>query len=172
MGTSWSPLCGLKGVKPPVKFGEIELCVEPAGLCGRCTGVAVPLRVARGVRPRLEGKPRTLLSFRVATGTSWSPLCGLNGVKPPVKFGERTWDCSPGHAGKDGPHLAMTEGSCGFSRTAAPGKSGLHARGEGERVLALESREGTTLGARPELHRHRGWLGHPPPLWLLDSLES
>ena len=24
----------------------VELCVEPAGLCGRCTGVAVPLRVA------------------------------------------------------------------------------------------------------------------------------
>ena len=23
----------------------VELCVEPAGLCGRCTGVAVPLRV-------------------------------------------------------------------------------------------------------------------------------
>ena len=22
----------------------VELCVEPAGLCGRCTGVAVPLR--------------------------------------------------------------------------------------------------------------------------------
>ena len=33
-------------------------------------------------------------------------------------------------------------GSQGASR-AAPGKSGLHARGEGERVLALESREGT-----------------------------
>ena len=31
----------------------------------------------------------------------------------------------------------------GASR-AAPGKSGLHTRGEGERVLALESREGTT----------------------------
>ena len=28
---------------------------------------------------------------------------------------------------------------------AAPGKSGLHARGEGERVLALESREGTRV---------------------------
>ena len=40
-----------------------------------------------------------------ATGTSWSPLCGLKGVKPPVKFGERTWDCSPGHAGKEGPHV-------------------------------------------------------------------
>ena len=81
----------------------------------------------------------------------------LKGVKPPVKFGERTWDCSPGHAGKDGPHLAMTEGSCGFSRVAAPvwgftrgttgsqgasrvapGKSGLHVRGEGERIIALE----------------------------------
>ena len=37
-------------------------------------------------------------------GISWSPLCALKGVKPPVKFGERTWDCSPGHEGKDGPH--------------------------------------------------------------------
>ena len=51
----------------------------------------------------------------------------------------------------------MTEGSCGFSRAAAPvwvshearrgaqgasrvapGKSGLHVRGEGERIIALE----------------------------------
>ena len=31
---------------------------------------------------------------------------------------------------------------------AAPGKSGLHACGEGERVLALESREGTRPGHR------------------------
>ena len=42
-----------------------------------------------------------------------------------------------------GPHLEpeARRGSQGASR-AAPGKSGLHARGEGERVLALESREG------------------------------
>ena len=32
----------------------------------------------------------------------------------------------------------------------APGKSGLHARGEGERVLALESREGTRASRRVE----------------------
>ena len=38
-------------------------------------------------------------------------------------------------------------GSQGASR-AAPGKSGLHARGEGERVLALESREGTRASRR------------------------
>ena len=51
------------------------------------------------------GKQRTPLSFRVATGTSWSPLCGLKGVKPPVKFGEKTRDCSPGQAGKEVPNL-------------------------------------------------------------------
>ena len=40
--------------------------------------------------------------------------------------GERTRDCSPGHAGKEGPHLEMTGASRGFSR-------------RGERVLAMES---------------------------------
>ena len=40
-------------------------------------------------------------------------------------------------------------GSQGASR-AAPGKSGLHARGEGERVMALESREGTRASRRVE----------------------
>ena len=33
--------------------------------------------------------------------------------------------------------------TCQGASRAAPGKSGLHACGEGERVLALESREGT-----------------------------
>ena len=80
-------------------------------------------------------------------------LSGLKGVQPPLPFGERTRDCSPGHAGKEGPQLALElrrpwgfshearRGSQGASR-AAPGKSGLHARGEGERVLDLEAREG------------------------------
>ena len=31
-------------------------------------------------------------------------LSGLKGVQPPLPFGERTRDCSPGHAGKEGPH--------------------------------------------------------------------
>ena len=42
----------------------------------------------RGVRPRLEGKPRTPLSSRIATRFSWSPLSGLKGVQPPLPFGE------------------------------------------------------------------------------------
>ena len=93
----------------------------------------------------------TPLSSRVATDISWSPLSGLQGAKLPVDFGERTRYCSPGHAEKEGPHLAMTGASRGFSRAeaqvwcfprgmlgaqgascVAPGKSGLHARGKGE----------------------------------------
>ena len=39
--------------------------------------------------------------------------------------------------------MEQQTGSKSGKARAAPGKSGLHARGEGERVLALESREGT-----------------------------
>ena len=34
----------------------------------------------------------------------------------PLPFGERTRDCSPGHAGKEGPQLARTGASQGFPR--------------------------------------------------------
>ena len=44
----------------------------------------------------------------------------LKGVRPPVEFEERPRDCSPGHAGKEGLHLAMTEASRGFSRAGEP----------------------------------------------------
>ena len=49
-----------------------------------------------------------------ALGSVWRPsakdMVGLKGVNTPVKFGERTRDCSPGHAGKEGPQLARTGG--------------------------------------------------------------
>ena len=47
-------------------------------------------------------------------------MCVLKGVKPPVEFGVRTRDWTPGHAGKVGPHLEMTVASRGFSRAAEP----------------------------------------------------
>ena len=109
---------------------------------------------------------------------SWSPLSGLKGVQPPLPFGERTRDCSPGHAGKEGPQLARTGESQGFlelrrpwgfspearrgsqgASRAAPGKSGLHARGKGKRVLALESREGTRASRRVEEGLSRSFSG-------------
>ena len=53
-------------------------------------------------------RARTPLSSRVATRISWSLLSGLKGVQPPLQFGERTRDCSPGHAGIEGPQLSRT----------------------------------------------------------------
>ena len=44
----------------------------------------------------------------------------VKGVRPPVEFEERPRDCSPGHAGKEGPQLARTGASQGFPRAAAP----------------------------------------------------
>ena len=63
---------------------------------------------------------RVALASRVATRVSWSPLSGHKGVQPPLPFGERTRDCSPGHAGKEGPQLARTGASPGIPRAAAP----------------------------------------------------
>ena len=51
-------------------------------------------RLPRGVRPRLEGNPRTPLSSLVATRVSWSRLSGLKGVQPPLPFGERNRDAA------------------------------------------------------------------------------
>ena len=56
-------------------------------------------------------------------------------------------------------------GSQGASR-AAPGKSGLHARGEGERVLALESREGTRASRRVEEGLSRSLSGAGGKPWF------
>ena len=41
----------------------VELCVEPAGLCGRCTGVAVPLRVVPSPTGLPSTKTSTVSSF-------------------------------------------------------------------------------------------------------------
>ena len=75
-----------------------------------------------------------------------------------MEFGERTREWSPSHAGKDGPHLSIMEASPGFQELrrqyglshevqrgaqgasrVATGKSVLHASGQGEHVIALES---------------------------------
>ena len=70
-----------------------------------------------GPEDPLKGQSRSL--SRVVKGIFWSPLSGLNGVKSPVEFSERTRDCSLDPAGKEGPHLAMTVESRGFSGAVA-----------------------------------------------------
>ena len=57
----------------------------------------------------LLGRDRYLLE-----PTEWPP-----GSQASCGVGERTRDCSPGHTGREGPQLAMTGASCGFSRVGA-----------------------------------------------------
>ena len=77
-------------------------------------------RHTRGDRHPSRVEAKNPLCSRVATGISWSSLGGLKGVKPPEAFGERSRDWSLGHAGDEGPPLAMTGYSRGCSRAAAP----------------------------------------------------
>ena len=97
---------------------------------GVCPGPKIPLQGRQGSRGCIPGSPREsglvsrgsqgLRSPLESTRVSWRPLSGLKGVQPPLPFGERTRDCSPGHAGKEGPQLARTGASQGFPRAAAP----------------------------------------------------
>ena len=99
----------------------IESCVQDLMFLSRDDrdiGVAFQTQPGSQASSRGEAKDSALLSSQ--GGISWSPLSGLKGVKPPVEFGERTRDCSPGYAGKEGPHLAMTGASHAFSRAAVP----------------------------------------------------
>ena len=103
--------------------GKIDLiyaCVQDLVFhywANRDLGVAFPTHQGFQVSSRGEAKDSALLSSR--TGMSWSPLSGLKGVKPPLVFRGRTRDCSPGNAGNEGPHLAMTGASRRFSRAVA-----------------------------------------------------
>ena len=108
-----------RGSIPPLRM----LSLLPNDLCQEGNDsrrLLAHSRLPRGVRPRLEGKQRTPLSSLAGTLIYWSPLSGLKGFKPPLQFGEKTQDCSPGQAGKEGTHLARTGASQGFARAATP----------------------------------------------------
>ena len=64
---------------------------------GRDLGVAFQAPPGSQASSRGEPKDSALLSSR--DGYPLEPKSGLNEVKPPVEFGERTRDCSLGHAG-------------------------------------------------------------------------
>ena len=55
------------------------------------------------------------------------PPSGVNGVKPPLLFGERARDYSPGYAGKEGPSLREDGGVSGVS-TSCGARGGFLAR--------------------------------------------
>ena len=84
----------------------------------RDLGVAFQTHLVSQALSRGDAKDSILLSS--CDGYLLEPTEWPKGVKPPVKFRERTQDCSPSHAGKEGPHLTMTGASRGFSRAGAP----------------------------------------------------
>ena len=89
-----------------------------------------------GVRP-LRGLQETRVATREESGVLGFP--SRRRLTP-----RGSLECNP-----DGVSHEVRQGAQGASHVA-PGKSGLHVRGEGERVLALESREGTRASRRVE----------------------
>ena len=119
-------------------------------------------RLPRGVRPRLEGKQRTALSSRARTRISWSPLSRLKGVQPTLQFGERTRDCSPGQAGKEGPQLARTGASQGTTLKTPLRGEVRHSRSRG-----VKPQSKATQGAPRYQRRDSG--GERSPLLPLEA---
>ena len=67
----------------------VELCVEPASLCGRCRGVAVPLRVVPSPDweilsspPKRGGRLTAGRMMGVRTTAPWKPACEALQSKP------------------------------------------------------------------------------------------
>ena len=107
------------------------------GVAGRLSGTVSPFR---GLLFRLERGPGIALQAMQEEKALSSRGRGRHRGFLELR---RPWGFSP---------EARRE-SQGASR-AAPGKSGLHARGEGERVLALESREGTRASGPHQCWSH------------------
>ena len=122
----------------------------------RDVGVAFQTHPGSQASSLVEAKNSALLSSH--DGYLLEPPDWPQGVKPPVEFGEKAWDGSPGHAGNVSPRLAMTGALRGFSRVAAgfssydgefrmplvlaQGSPILHSSCEEELRIALESLQG------------------------------
>ena len=76
---------------------------------GRDLGVAFQDPPGCQASSRGEAKDSAVLPSRDAD--LLEPPSGVNGVKPPLHFGERARDCSPGHVGKEGPSPREDGGS-------------------------------------------------------------
>ena len=149
----------------------IQDCVQDLMFLSRDDwDLGVAFQTQPGVRRLLEGKQRTSLSSRVTTGISWSPLSGLKGVKPPVESGERTRDCTPGHTGKEGPHLTMTGGLGGF--TELQRLCGFLRRYDGELREPLVWRQGSQVWMREARGSASLLSSHGRGIGPLDALKK
>ena len=128
-------------------------------------------RGSQGLRSPLESR-------RGSLGAPERP----QGSPPPLPVGERTRDCSPGHAGKEGPQLART-GAQGASERRGilwrwRGPSGLRWVWRNGRGPHLEGRQAPHLRLFSPLDRDRRGESPAPPssraegLLFLHGLES
>ena len=95
--------------------------------------------------PRGEAKDSDLLPSRDAD--ILEPPSGVSGVKPPLHFGERARDCSPGHAGKEVPSHREDGGVSGVSSSCGARGSFLARHGEDLRE-PLVRRHGSQVSLR------------------------
>ena len=75
------------------------------------------------------------------------PPSGLSGVKPPLHFGERARDCSPGHVGKEGPSPREDGGVSGVSSSCSA-LGGFLARYDEDLREPLVRRQGSQVSLR------------------------
>ena len=148
---------------------------------GLCPEASVPLQGRQGSRGcipdapgetgiHLEWKPSNPVCSRVAMVFSWSSLSGLKGVKPPEAFGEGSRNWSLGHAGDEGPQVAMTGEARGCSRVAAPVCG--FSRGTTARSVSL-SWGGKEVGSPCEWRGGaRLYSSHSRGIWPRDVLKK
>ena len=108
------------------KRPHLSVCPGPNfPLQGRQGISGLHSRLPRGVRPRLEGKPRIPLSSRVATRVSWSPLSGLKGPQHSENSDHVIWShhFMANRWGNNG-----NSGRLFFARPDSPGESGMQPR--------------------------------------------
>ena len=120
---------------------------------------------------RLEWKQRTPPCSRVATGISWSSLCGLKGVKPPEAFGERPRDWPLGHAGAESPHLRDDGGVSGWFSSSGPRVRFL-TRYDDEVSEPLVGRQGSRVSMRVPRGSESLLSRHGRGIWPRDVLKK
>ena len=136
---------------------------------GRDLGVAFQDPPGCQASSRGEAKDSAVLSSRDAD--LLEPPSGVNGVKPPLQFGERARDCSPGHAGKEGPSPREDRGVSGVSSSCGTRGGFLARHGEDLRE-PLVRRQRSQVSLRVA-RRSASWLSsHGRGLGPRDALKK
>ena len=136
---------------------------------GRDLGVAFQDLPGCQASSRGEAKDSAVLPSRDAD--LLEPPSGVNGVKPPLHFGERARDCSPGHAGKEVPSHREDGGVSGVSSSCGA-RGGFLPRHDEDLREPLVRRQGSQVSMRVA-RGSASWLSsHGRGLGPRDALKK